>query len=44
MAKDNKSKFDFKLIGFSHPWLKVISLGLAILVWFYVSGAIGRNY
>ena len=29
----------------SHPWLKLISLVLAILVWFYVSGELMRfNY
>lgn len=28
-----------------HPWLKLISLILAIIVWFYVKGEIGRfNY
>jgi hypothetical protein len=28
-----------------HPWLKLISLALAIIVWFYVSGEINRfNY
>lgn len=28
-----------------HPWLKIISLVLAVLVWFYVRGQINRfNY
>lgn len=28
-----------------HPWLKLISLILGILVWFYVKGELGRfNY
>jgi hypothetical protein len=28
-----------------HPWLKLISLILAVLVWFYVRGEINRfNY
>ena len=26
----------------SHPWLKIISLILAVLVWFYVKGEINR--
>jgi hypothetical protein len=25
-----------------HPWLKLISLLLAVLVWFYVKGEINR--
>jgi hypothetical protein len=29
----------------SHPWLKVIALALAIMIWFYVNGEINRfNY
>ena len=28
-----------------HPWLKIIALILAIIVWFYVRGEIGKfNY
>jgi len=26
----------------SHPWLKLIALVLAILVWFYVKGEMGH--
>lgn len=26
----------------SHPWLKLIALMLAILVWFYVKGEMNR--
>jgi hypothetical protein len=26
-----------------HPWLKMIALGLAVLLWFYVRGAIKRT-
>jgi len=45
MAKEkSKTKFDLVFWITSHPWLKIISLALAILVWFYVSGVIGRNY
>jgi len=25
-----------------HPWLKIISLGLAIIVWFFVTGEIAK--
>ncbi|MBP7216450.1 MAG: hypothetical protein KBA46_04110 [Candidatus Omnitrophica bacterium] len=29
----------------THPWIKLISLGLAIVVWFYVAGEIHKfNY
>jgi hypothetical protein len=28
----------------SHPWLKLIALLLAILVWFYVKGEIKNDY
>ncbi len=29
----------------SHPWLKIIALALAIMIWFYVNGEINRfNY
>lgn len=29
----------------SHPWLKLIALILAIMVWFYIKGEINRfNY
>lgn len=24
-----------------HPWLKIISLILAVITWFYINGAIG---
>lgn len=28
-----------------HPWLKIIAFILAVIVWFYVKGEIGRfNY
>jgi hypothetical protein len=26
-----------------HPWLKLIALGLAILLWFYIRGSIART-
>ena len=26
-----------------HPWLKLIALGLAILLWFYIRGSIRRT-
>jgi len=25
-----------------HPWLKLISLALAVIIWFYVHGEMGR--
>jgi hypothetical protein len=25
-----------------HPWLKIVALGLAILVWFYIKGELER--
>lgn len=25
-----------------HPWLKLIALGLAVMIWFYVTGKINR--
>lgn len=29
----------------SHPWLKIIALILAVIIWFYVRGEINRfNY
>jgi hypothetical protein len=28
----------------SHPWLKLISLILAVLVWVYVKNEIGRDF
>ncbi len=29
----------------SHPWLKIIALALAVMIWFYVNGEINRfNY
>ncbi|MGE5308661.1 MAG: hypothetical protein ACM3OC_06230 [Deltaproteobacteria bacterium] len=26
-----------------HPWLKLIALGLAVMLWFYIRGAINRT-
>lgn len=43
MVKAKKGFNLFPLIV-AHPWLKLISLVLAILVWFYVSGEIGKDY
>jgi len=43
MPRDKKKSIGEQI--FSHPWLKLISLILAILTWFYVKGEIGRfNY
>jgi len=46
MAKDNvKLSYRIKHWFTYHPWLKLISLVLAILVWLYVKGEISRfNY
>jgi len=43
MTKE-KIPFQLRIIHWitSHPWLKLISLILAILVWFYVRGEINR--
>lgn len=43
MSKE-KILFRTKLIRWltEHPWLKLVSLVLAILVWFYVKGEIYR--
>jgi predicted ABC-type sugar transport system permease subunit len=27
-----------------HPWLKLIALGLAVIMWFYIRGLIRREY
>jgi len=46
MAKDNV-KLGYRIMHWFtyHPWLKLISLVLAILVWLYVKGEISRfNY
>jgi len=47
--KDNSLKniliYRLKHSFTSHPWLKIISLILAIMIWFYVQGEINRfNY
>ncbi|MDD5128341.1 MAG: hypothetical protein WC060_03875 [Candidatus Omnitrophota bacterium] len=38
----NKNKINiflrFKLLFTVHPWLKLIALALAIVLWFYVKG------
>ncbi len=42
-----KVNTEYKIIHWfiSHPWLKLISLILAVIVWFYVRGEINRfNY
>ena len=41
MSKE-KVNIQHKFFGFliSHPWLKIISLLLAVIVWFYVKGEI----
>lgn len=43
MSKE-KISLGFRIIHFFtyHPWLKLISLILAIMVWFYVRGEISR--
>lgn len=43
MRKDNPGLFK-QLFSFiiAHPWLKLFSLILAILVWFYVKDQISR--
>lgn len=40
----SKIKLEKRILGWivSHPWLKLIALMLAILVWFYVDGEIGK--
>jgi len=46
MPKDNIS-LSYRIMHWFtyHPWLKIISLLLAILVWFYVKGEIQQfNY
>jgi len=39
-----KSKNINKLLNWliSHPWLKIIALLLAVILWFYVKGEISR--
>lgn len=46
MAKEKVSIGSRILHVFTHhPWLKIISLILAVIVWFYVRDVIGRfNY
>lgn len=42
-----KVAIGYRFIHFftNHPWLKLIALILAIIVWFYVQGEMGRfNY
>jgi len=42
-----KDSFSLQVLRWltSHPWLKLISLIIAILAWFYVRGEINRfNY
>jgi len=42
-----KVNIKIKIINWitSHPWLKLIALVLAVMIWFYVRGEIGRfNY
>jgi len=42
-----KDNFSYQILLWltSHPWLKLISLIIAILSWFYVRGEINRfNY
>lgn len=42
-----KHSLTYRILHFisDHPWLKLISLILAVGVWFYVRGEIGRfNY
>ena len=35
----------FKHLFTHHPWLKLIALGMAIMLWFYARGEISRfNY
>lgn len=43
MAKE-KISLGYRIIHFFtyHPWLKIIALILAIIVWFYVRGEINR--
>lgn len=46
MSKE-KVSFGYRIIHLFtyHPWLKIIALALAIIVWFYVQGEISRfNY
>jgi len=43
MLKDRRSS-NIILWFISHPWLKLIALILAILVWFYAKGEMQFNY
>ncbi len=35
-----RSKIRYRLT--SHPWLKLIALVLAVIVWFYIQGELGK--
>ena len=41
---EEKVSFSYRIAHFFiyHPWLKIIALVLAIVVWFYVRGEINR--
>lgn len=44
MSKEKKVNF-LKPIQYwltSHPWMKLIALIFAVMIWFYVKGEIGR--
>jgi len=42
--KDNDFAKKFIYWLTCHPWLKLISLILAVLVWFYITGEINKYY
>ncbi|MCU0665946.1 MAG: hypothetical protein MUF05_02495 [Candidatus Omnitrophica bacterium] len=45
MHRINKIYDSLKKWIFSHPWLKLLALGIAIALWFYVRDEINRfNY
>ncbi len=45
MAKENINSIRHLIRGIiSHPWLKLISFILAVMVWFYVKGLINSYY
>lgn len=45
MPKEKINIIRIKRWVISHPWLKLIALILAVIVWFYIKGEINRfNY
>ena len=45
MSEEKSSFIKKPLYWFTaHPWLKLIALVLAIMVWFYIQGEISKYY